>query len=68
MVQSVLEMTTALVKAHLETYRLSPGQVVRMLENVHAKQLLVQRREETSRHAPPTAPDERTEPLADKAN
>jgi hypothetical protein len=66
MVQSVLEMTTDLVKAHLETYRLSPKQVVRMLERVHTKQMLV-RREETMRPAPTTAPGERMEPLADRA-
>ena len=62
MVQSVLEMTTDLVKAHLETHRLSLDQVGRMLQRTHAQQVIVQRPEETLRQAPSTAPDERMPP------
>jgi hypothetical protein len=55
MAQSVLEVATDLVKAHLETYRLSPDQVVWMLKRTYAKQIAVQRQEETvDRGATPT--------------
>jgi predicted transcriptional regulator len=56
MVQSVLEMTKDLVIAHLETYHLSSGKVVRMLERTHATLLLLQRKEETVGRAPTPAP------------
>jgi hypothetical protein len=60
MAQSVLEMTTDLVKAHLETYRLSPNQLLRMLQRTHAKQMMVQRQEETDGRATKTILDKRT--------
>jgi predicted transcriptional regulator len=44
---SVLEMAKELVIAHLDTYHLSAGQVVQLLEKTHAHLMALQRQEET---------------------
>jgi predicted transcriptional regulator len=47
MAQSLLEMAKKLVVAQMETYPLSAGEVMRLLERTHANLMLLRRREET---------------------
>ena len=47
MTQTALEMTTALVIAHLDTYYLSSDELVRMLKKTHANLMALKEREET---------------------